>query len=244
MITYALPDNLTTWVVEALVSTTTGNRVGIATEKIMTAKTVMVSENLPRFLGSADVIAFSPVVFNKTGKDQSFDISIVANNMTISKNQKTVFIKNGESLTIPFETIIANIPLSSSEPFFSKITLKAVAKYSGELDEVENTLPITVTATKETVATVGKTTNSADEQIKLSADIRKNGGSLSVNYAASLLPNIFSGIEYLKSFPYGCSEQRTSAIMPTVYLKQLYDSVKMPFDLKTKMVKEYVDQYQ
>ena len=64
-----------------------------------------------------------------------------------------------------------------------------------------------------------------------------------MTYAASLLPNILSGIEYLKSFPYGCSEQRTSAIMPTVYLKQLYDSVKVPFDLKTKMVKEYIDQY-
>ena len=32
--------------------------------------------------------------------------------------------------------------------------------------------------------------------------------------------------------------------MPTVYLKELYDSVKMPFDLKTKMVKEYIDPYQ
>lgn len=32
--------------------------------------------------------------------------------------------------------------------------------------------------------------------------------------------------------------------MPTVYLKKLYDSLKIPFDLKTKMVKEYIDPYQ
>lgn len=164
--------------------------------------------------------------------------------MTIKSPKQTVFVKNGESTTVPFEATIVNVPLSSTEPFASKITLKAIAKVSGELDEVENTLPIVITGTKEMVATVGKTGNSADEKIKLSADIRKNGGSVTVNYAASLLPNILSGIEYLKSFPYGCSEQRTSAIMPTVYLKQLYDSVKVPFDLKTKMVKEYIDQYQ
>lgn len=109
---------------------------------------------------------------------------------------------------------------------------------------MENTLPIVATSAKETVATVGKTDNSADEKIMLSADIRKNGGSLTVGYAASLLPNILSGIEYLKSFPYGCAEQITSAIMPTVYLKQLYDSVKVPFDLKTKMVKEYINPYE
>ncbi len=210
----------------------------------MTAKTGMINENLPRFLGSADVLTFSPVVFNKTGKDQSFDVSIVANNMTVKSSTRTVFIKNGASYTVPFEATIANVPLSSTEPFASKITLKAVAKDSGELDEVENTLPIVATSTRETVATVGKTISGADEKIKLSSEIRKNGGSLVVNYAASLLPNILSGIEYLKTFPYGCSEQRTSAIMPTVYLKQLYDSMKVPFDLKTKMVKEYIDQYE
>lgn len=229
--------------IEALVSTTAGNRVGIATDKILTQKTVMINENLPRFLGSADVVTFSPVVFNKTGKDQSFDVTIAADNITVKSPARTVFVKNGASYTVPFEATIANVPLSSTDPFAAKITLKAVAKDSGELDEVENTLPIVATSTKETVATVGKTANSADEKIKLSADIRKNGGSLTVNYAASLLPNIISGIEYLKSFPYGCSEQRTSAIMPTVYLKELYDSVKVPFDLKTKMVKEYIDQY-
>lgn len=241
--TDALPDNLTTWVIEALISTTALNRVGLATTNIMTAKTVMIHENLPRFLGSADVITFSPVIINKTLKDQSFDVSIIASNMTIKSPTRTVFIKNGESYIVPFEATIMDVPFSMSEPFFSKITLKTVAKDSGELDEVENILPINMTSTKETVATVGKTNNSADEKIKLPADIRKNGGSIALNYAASLLPNILSGIEYLKSFPYGCSEQRTSAIMPTVYLKQLYDSVKVPFDLKTKMVKEYIGPY-
>lgn len=242
--TDALPDNLTTWVIEALVSTTAGNRVGLATEKIMTTKTVVINENLPRFLGSADAITFSPVVFNKTGKDQSFDVSIAADNMTIKSPARTVFVKNGASYTVPFEATIAEAPLSSNEPFSAKIAIKATAKDSGEIDEVENTLPIVATSTRETVATVGKTQNSADEKISLGADIRKNGGSLRVNYAASLLPNILSGIDYLKTFPYGCSEQLTSAIMPTVYLKQLYDSVKVPFDLKTQTVKEYIDPYQ
>lgn len=108
---------------------------------------------------------------------------------------------------------------------------------------MENTLPIVTTSTRETVATVGKTADSADEKLSIPADIRKNGGSVSMSYAASLLPNILSGIDYLKSFPYGCSEQITSAIMPTVYLKQLYESVKVPFDLKTRTIKEYIDPY-
>lgn len=128
--TDALPDNLTTWVIEALVSTTAGNRVGLATEKIMTTKTVLVSENLPRFLGSADTITLSPVVFNKTGKDQSFEVSITADNITIKSPVQTISIRNGESYTVPFEATVAEAPLSGNEPFFSKITFKAVAKDS------------------------------------------------------------------------------------------------------------------
>lgn len=210
----------------------------------MTAKTVMINENLPRFLGERDEITFSPVIFNKTGKNQSFDITISGTNLTIDSAKRTAFIKSGESYTIPFKVTVNSLGASSNEPAAAKITFKATAKESNEVDEVENTLPIVKTTTTETVATAGKTTDSADERIKLSESIRKNGGSVTVNYAASLLPNILSGMEYLKTFPYGCSEQRTSAIMPTIYLKQLYDSVKVPFDLKTKTVREYIDPYQ
>lgn len=116
--------------IEALVSTTAGNRVGLATEKIMTQKTVMVNENLPRFLGSSDIVTFSPVIFNKTGRDQSFDVSIIADNMDVRSPKRTVFIRNGESYTVPFEATISDIPLSVNGPFASKIVLKAIAKDS------------------------------------------------------------------------------------------------------------------
>lgn len=183
-------------------------------------------------------------MFNKTGKDQSFDVTLNASHMDIRNSKQTVFIKNGASYTVTFPVTIKSNIETRSDPLASKITIKAQAKDSGELDEVENTLPIVMTSTKETVATAGKTSNSADEKIALSSLIRKNGGSLTVTYASSLLPNLLSGMKYLSTFPYGCSEQRTSTIMPTVYMKKLYESVQVPFDLKTTMIKEYIDQHQ
>lgn len=90
----------------------------------------MINENLPRFLGSSDTVTFSPVLFNKTGRDQSFDVSIKADNMTIKNPTRTVFVKNGASYSIPFEAVVADIPLSANIAFASKITLKAVAKDS------------------------------------------------------------------------------------------------------------------
>jgi uncharacterized protein YfaS (alpha-2-macroglobulin family) len=54
----------------------------------------MVSDNLPAFLGSSDKIKFSPVIFNKTGKDQDFTVSFDGTNMNLNSKEEKVFIKN------------------------------------------------------------------------------------------------------------------------------------------------------
>jgi uncharacterized protein YfaS (alpha-2-macroglobulin family) len=48
-----------------------------------------------------------------------------------------------------------------------------------------------------------------------------------------------TSVDYNNKFPYGCSEQKTSAIMPNIYIKKLYDVSLVPFDLTKKMVKKY-----
>jgi uncharacterized protein YfaS (alpha-2-macroglobulin family) len=73
-----LPDNLTTWVVEAVVSTSSDNRIGVGQTSVVTAKEVMVSENLPRIFRSGDKTVLSPVVFNRTGADAEFEVSLSA----------------------------------------------------------------------------------------------------------------------------------------------------------------------
>lgn len=241
VMTDKLPDNLTTWNIETVVNTP-DNRVGAADVSIQTTKTVIVNDNLPRFLGASDVIAIAPVVFNKTGKDQTFDVTVEATNATLKDQKKSISIKSGEQATVAFEmTMLDSQKLRALSIPATKITIKAISRETGELDEVENILPITDTATTETVATVGKTDTSADEKLSIPESVRANGGSLTLTYAATLLPNLLSGMRYLEHFPYGCIEQQLASVMPTVYLKELYDSAKLPFDLKTRMVKDYVD---
>lgn len=40
-------------------------------------------------------------------------------------------------------------------------------------------------------------------------------------------------------YPYGCIEQITSAVIPHIAVKHMYDSVGVPYDLKTKTVRYY-----
>ena len=76
----ALPDNLTTWIIEAIINTRK-SEVGIGITHIQTSKNVLINDNLPRFLGTSDRVEIAPVIFNKTNKDSIFDITLDANNV-------------------------------------------------------------------------------------------------------------------------------------------------------------------
>ncbi len=125
----------------------------------------------------------------------------------------------------------------------SHISIRAVAQTSGDLDEIEQILPITLSRTPETVATTGRVETSRDEKILLSDTIRSAGGRVDISWSASPMPTLLSGIEFLTHFPYGCSEQRTSAIMPAVYAKSLYTSIDLPYDLREKKIQRYIDSF-
>lgn len=239
--TDALPDNLTTWDIEVLVNTPTDNKVGIARTTIITNKKVMISDNLPRFLGSSDKVVLSPVVFNKTGKDGDFTVSLSADNLNIKDPNKKVFIKNWDQQTVPFEITINDIWVSwNKDNIFSRIDIKATNTATNDEDEIEKFLQIKETSVPETVATVGKTDNvSFDEHIDLSS-LLKNVWNLKITFGATLMTSLLDGIDYLNNYPYGCAEQKTSVVMPNVYIKKLYDAAKVPSDLKNKFISYWI----
>ncbi len=226
--------------IESVVNTAK-TEVGAGQTHIQTTKTVVINDNLPRFLGTADTVEIAPVIFNKTEKDGIFDISIEADHVTLEKSKQSVDIKAGDQALVPFRMVVDGIEkLRTVSPRASKIIIRAVARSSGEMDLMEVTLPIIETTTTEQVATSGRADPTSDEEIALQSDIRANGGSLVVNYAATLLPGLLSGINFLAAYPYGCIEQKLAAIMPQVYMKRLYESLGKPYDLGTIFVKKYI----
>ncbi|EKE29741.1 MAG: hypothetical protein ACD_2C00107G0001 [uncultured bacterium (gcode 4)] len=238
--TDALPDNLTTWVIESVASTSDDSKIWIWEATIVTSKKVMINENTPRFLWSNDTITFSPVVFNKTWKNSTFKISVTAENLKISNPNQEIKINNWEEKTVELTAKVADLG-TVSDSSLARITIKAVSADTQDEDTVEQFLPIIPTSVLETVATVWKTDAvSFLEKIDLSG-IALSSAKLIIRYAPSLLSNITSWMEFLSQFPYWCIEQKQSAILPNVYMKKLYSSIWLPFDLTKKMVKTFVD---
>jgi len=90
---------------------------------------VLINDNLPRFLGTSDVVEIAPVVFNKTEKDSTFDITVEASNVSLKESKKSVEIKAGAQVGVPFEiTVHSREQIRHVSPQAAKITIKAVSR--------------------------------------------------------------------------------------------------------------------
>ncbi len=247
--TDALPDNLTIWNIEVVANDANSNKIWIWEKTITTNKNVIITDNLPNFFWINDIITLSPIVFNKTWKDTEFIISLDSDNLKInSEKQKKVFIKNWESKAVLFKVDLV-LDWLKNENNFSKLTFKAVEVCNSKncnldnSDEIEKIIEIKDTLIKESVASIWKTTNNSfDELINLTW-IKNKIGKIQINYWATIFSNLLDVIDYLNYYSYSSSEQKTSSVMPNVYIKKLYDSIWRDYDFKSKQIKyfDYLD---
>lgn len=243
--TEPLPDNLTTWVIESVWSTGDDTKIWVGETTITTTKKVLINENTPRFVGSNDMITISPVVFNKTGKNSTFIVTLKWNNITVDNYIQEVKINNWSQKNVDFKVKVADLnAIKEISNINVKVDIKAIAKETNDEDEVERFLPIVETSVKESTATVWNTSDiSHTEKIDLN-NIVINTAKVVINYASSLLWNVTSWIEFLTNFTYTCMEQNQSAIMPEIYLKNLYNNIWIPYDLTKQKVKVWIDSYE
>ncbi len=234
--TGVLPDNLTTWEIESIVSTKT-TQIGIGNTQITTQKKVMIQENLPRILRTGDTLSLLPVVFNRTGKESEMEVTLSGSGFSGGALKK-ITLKDGESRSLEFE-IRANPLASASTLEYATIVFSAKSLTTKEEDTVEKTLPVVRGETWESTATIGSTSNESFDERLLLGDIPKDRAKLSIHYSMSLFGNALDGLEHLMRYPYGCIEQKTSAILPIALTKNLSEALGRSYDIDTPVLDYY-----
>lgn len=229
-----LPDNLTTWKIEAVIATDT-TQIGAGNTSVTTEQKVMIQENFPRFLRTGDRTEFAPVVFNRTGKRQRFTVEMQTKGAEVTPTKQEIALDDGASAAVRFTVKGVLDDQSNMGP----VELSVVAKAEdGSEDGIQKTLMLARGESYETTSFIGTSSGvSLDENLNL-AGVR-DGGKLTFSAAPSLLGNVLTGLGNLLQYPYGCLEQITSAVIPNIAVKNIHDALKSPYDIKTVKIKYY-----
>ena len=76
-------------------------------------------------------------------------------------------------------------------------------------------------STLEAVALYGKSEASVTEALGDLSSIRPDVGKLDISVASTALVGLEAGVEQLVEYPYGCTEQLSSRLIPLVPLRDL-----------------------
>src|SRR5260370_33118900 len=218
-VSFKLPDNLTTWRATAR-AVTADTRVGSAVQKTIARKDVIMRLELPRFLTEGDTVTISGVVHNFLKSDKSTKISLELNGaQVLDSPSETVTIKQNGEHRVDWRVRADQV---------GKLTLLAKALTDTESDAAEMTMEIVPPGLKQTMGnTTTQTQNDAEQTIALDIPVNPNVSPRSLRIAAtsSIPGTLFAALDYLTSYPYGCTEQTMSSFLPNVIVAQALKDV-------------------
>lgn len=206
-VTFTLPDNLTTWQVEAL-GVTKDTKLGVSYQEFTTKKDLMAVPLKPRFVVPGDTFSLGAKVFNQTADGAEISVSLESKTLLFKdKTSESVYINPGEAKTVYFD-VEAPGTMRAGEHLFT-----FTATGNNFVDSVEEFISITPNTTYETVATANATRDdSTVEYVYIPENVLENDGGLTINANATMAVFLTDALSYMVTYPYGCSEQLASAL--------------------------------
>lgn len=217
-----LPDNLTTW--RATVrGVSMETDIGETTQKIMVTQDIIARLALPRFFTQGDQGEVSAIVHNYSDKNQTVHLSLwmsdqfktnqgLTQNLTIEKDKAGRFVW----------------PVTITKSGTGVVRLKARGEGAG--DALERSLPINTFGIPMFASSSGVLT---DEKPAIDIPIDQAAGastSLSVSLAGSTIGQVKGSFSSLIDYPYGCTEQTMSRLVPSVVAMQLHGKLGVPLE--------------
>lgn len=218
-VNFKLPDNLTTWRATAR-AVTADTRVGSAVQKTIARKDVIMRLEMPRFLTEGDTVTISGVVHNFLKADKSTKISLDVNGaQLLDSPASTVTIRQNGEHRVDWRVQANQV---------GTLTLLAKALTDKESDAVEMTMEIVPHGLKQTLGNAtAYTQNDADQTFSLDLPGRADtqARNLRIEASPSIAGALFSALDYLTSYPYGCTEQTMSSFLPNIVVAQALKDV-------------------
>lgn len=228
-----LPDNLTTWRLDARAITRGDDGltlVGQETFDLISAKPLIVRPQTPRFFVVGDNVVLAMVINNNTNQNLEVRAQLLAEGLTVADDTtQMVSVPADGRIRVAWAAKVNDVPAvrvaftAESDEFSDG----AVSSFS--LDD-EGSLPVYRYEAPEVVGTAGvlRSADTRVETIVLPQRFADASGELSIQLDQSLAAATLDGLDYLKNYPYQSTEATISRLLPNIItlraLKQLGQS--------------------
>jgi uncharacterized protein YfaS (alpha-2-macroglobulin family) len=213
-VTLTFPDSLTTWraTVHAI---TTDSKAGSSISRVLVRKNVLVRMGTPRFMLKGDTISLPVIAHNYLDTAKTATISLKVEGLTtIDGAQQSVTIPSKGEATVVWRLRADNIGTA-------KLTASAIT--DAESDALELSFPVEPSGVAKTIARSGVMTplaESSSAKIDFPANTDPAAHALRVEVSPSLAGSLFAALDYLTTYPYGCTEQTMSSYLPNVIVAE------------------------
>jgi uncharacterized protein YfaS (alpha-2-macroglobulin family) len=225
-VTVQLPDNLTTWRMQAR-GITGDTKVGDAQVDVISSLDLLVRPVLPRFFVVNDQAQIATVVHNNTQEALEVQVSIDVKGLALEgASSQTVEVGAGEKVQVPW-SVKAMPGSESGTGGIEQATVRMRASAGDLSDAREDTLPIYHYTTPEVVSTAGLLSEPGirQEVIQLPRAFDPTQGGLAVTLDGSLTAATQDALDYLEHYPYECVEQTVSRFLPNVVTWQALEEM-------------------
>ncbi|HEX8896236.1 MAG TPA: alpha-2-macroglobulin family protein, partial [Terriglobales bacterium] len=205
------PDAITSWRATTR-GVTQNTMVGSAVENTIVRKNLMVRLVVPRFLRRGDEIVLSTIVQNYLPTEKTARVSMEFTGLEVI---------NGATRDIPVPsrgTVKVDYRVRVEDVDSATVIGKALTDV--ESDAMELSLPVEPFGVRLAIAESGSTApagnSTVTEQVAFPAGAENGTRKLTIELTPSIAGTIFGALDFLTSYPYGCTEQTMSSFLPDV----------------------------
>lgn len=222
------PDALTTWRLTAR-AVTADTRVGTGLARTTTTKDLILRVVTPRFLTEADTIDLPVIVHNYLPGTQSVSVTGEVKGLRFAApgaagaqaRPQTIDVASGA------EGVLA---WTLEAPLAGPATVTGTAAAAADADAVELSFPVLPFGLKREEGRAGSVRGAGEQTVELEVPASSNPSarSIRVQVAPSLGGPVLAALDFLTSYPYGCTEQTLSSFVPNLAARRTLTDLKIP----------------
>ncbi len=217
-----LPESLTTYRIMA-VAADKASRFGSGESDLRINKPVVLKAGFPRFLTRGDRSFFGSVVTSQLKQPGTAIVTMRSLDPAIlhiaGDGRRIVQVAAGGSTEVRFDVTAKAV---------GRARVQTTVRIGNESDAFEDTVPVQITVSPETVAAYGEAAPDAKQTLVVPSGIVPGLGGLHLELSSTALVGLGEGARYVVEYPYGCVEQRASRTFVLATAADLGDAFKLP----------------